>query len=143
GDAPSMLPPRARWNRDPARRMDKGRVHPARIHLAKRILRGVVGDLAVVGETRRLVVLPQMDLRVDDQHGAPLRRRAIAAAPRWRGERKNAHAPRRSADARSPSPRERPAARTPRTGHATSRQRWETDRLARRESNKKSPFRLA
>ena len=55
----------------PSRRMDEGRVHAAFVHLPERVGRGVVGDLAMVGEVRGLVVLPEVDLRVDDEHGAP------------------------------------------------------------------------
>src|SRR5207344_3391185 len=55
----------------PPRRMDQCRVDPAFVHLLQHVGRREVGDLAVI-HIRRLVVLPDVDLCVDDQHEALL-----------------------------------------------------------------------
>jgi hypothetical protein len=52
-------------------RMDQCRVDPAFVHLLQHVGRREIGDLAVI-HVRRLVVLPDVDLRIDDQHVASL-----------------------------------------------------------------------
>ena len=53
----------------PSGRMEHGRVDPTLAHLLQAILGAVAGDLPVLPGRRAL--RPDMDLRVDDQHGGP------------------------------------------------------------------------
>src|SRR5262249_48180744 len=57
--------------RVPARWMDQGRVDAARVHLAQHVVSRIVGDLTVIG-VGGLVVPPDVDLRIDDEHGVRL-----------------------------------------------------------------------
>src|SRR5262245_51905403 len=52
-----------------ARRMDHRAVDTGRRHLGRRVVDRIRWDLAVV--RAHLAVLPEVDLRIDDQHGAP------------------------------------------------------------------------
>ena len=67
--------PASRLDRDldivgiPSGRMEHGRVDPTLAHLLQAILGAVAGDLPVLPGRRAL--RPDMDLRVDDQHGGP------------------------------------------------------------------------
>src|SRR5262249_39102976 len=56
-----------------ARRMDHGTIDPGRGHLGQRIVGRIGWDLAMM--PAHLAVLPEVDLRVDDQHGSPPRSR--------------------------------------------------------------------
>src|SRR5262245_4895560 len=63
----------------PPGRMDDRRVHAALVHLLQHVGGGEVDHLAMV-RVRRLVVPPDVDLRVDDQHRLLLSLRRVSLA---------------------------------------------------------------
>ena len=87
-DAGAPPRPPARWSSDPRRRrMDHRRVDAGFVHLLQQIVLGEGGDLTVI-RVRGLAVAPDVDLRVDDQHGVLLsvfrcRRRRLTRARLW------------------------------------------------------------